>query len=87
MPDYRVRIPRKAQKQINFFPASVQDRLEAAIKELSHDPRPPRSSRKLAGAEDEWRLRVGDYRTIYAVDDEEREVIVLEVFHRQRDYR
>ena len=87
MPDYRVSIPRKTQKQINRFPASVRDRLEAAIRELADGPRPRRRSRKLSGAEDEWRLRVGDYRVIYAVDDEEREIIILEVFHRQRGYR
>ena len=41
--------------------------------DLAHDPRPRRRSRKLSGSEDEWRLRVGDYRAIYAVDDEGRE--------------
>jgi mRNA interferase RelE/StbE len=85
-PEYRVSIARKAQKQLARFPASAQGRLEAAIMDLAHDPRPRRKSRKLSGSEDEWRLRVGDYRAVYAVDDEGREVVVLEVFHRQRGY-
>ncbi len=84
-PEYRVSIARKTQKQLARFPVSVQGRLEAAIRDLAHDPR-RRRSRKLSGSEDEWRLRVGDYRAIYAVDDEGREVLVLEVFHRQRGY-
>lgn len=52
---------------------------------LSKDPR-PRNSRKLEGREG-YRLRIGDYRVLYRVDDETQGVLVAEIWHRQRDYR
>lgn len=84
---YRVSLSRAAEKYLRRrVPPVHARRIREAIDGLTEDPWPQRRSRKLSGAEDEWRLRVGDYRAIYAVDDEEREVLVLEVFHRQRGY-
>jgi len=57
----------------------------AAIDALAQDPR-PRGSAKLAGRDD-CRLRVGDYRIVYAVDDSERLVIVARIAHRREVYR
>ena len=56
-----------------------------AIDELAENPR-PRNSRKLRGKEG-WRIRVGDYRVIYEIDDEAQEVLVLDVGHRRDVYR
>jgi len=56
-----------------------------AIDELAEDPR-PRNSRKLRGKEG-WRIRVGDYRAIYEIDDEAREVLILDIGHRRNIYR
>lgn len=52
---------------------------------LAEDPRPPGSS-KLRGRE-EWRIRTGDYREIYEIDDEAREVLVIDIGHRRDVYR
>lgn len=57
------------------------------VEDLAGEPRPSRHSRKLQGGDDLRRLRVGDYRVIYEVRDDRDEVLVLEVWHRQRDYR
>ncbi len=65
---YAVIIQRRAQKQIVRFPTSIQDRLERALKALAVDPRPP-GNRRFQGREG-WRIRVGDYRVIYEIDDE-----------------
>ncbi len=56
-----------------------------AIDELAENPR-PRNSRKLRGKEG-WRIRIGDYRAIYEIDDEAREVLVLDIGHRRDIYR
>jgi mRNA interferase RelE/StbE len=56
-----------------------------AIDGLAVNPRPP-GAVKLAGRDD-FRVRVGDYRVVYAVDDSERLVIVARVAHRREVYR
>jgi mRNA interferase RelE/StbE len=60
------------------------ERVIAAIRELVHAPRPP-GARKLSGRES-YRIRIGDYRVIYLVDDEELIVTVLGVGHRREIY-
>ncbi|MBX6765512.1 MAG: type II toxin-antitoxin system RelE/ParE family toxin [Rubrobacteraceae bacterium] len=62
------------------------ERIREAIDRLAEDPRPHPQSKQLAGREGR-RLRVGNYRVLYEVDDEEREVRILEVWPRQQDYR
>ncbi len=84
---YTVRVPRKTQKQIARLPAEVRDRIDAAVHNLELEPRSP-GCRKLGGREEsEWRIRVGNYRIVYEIRDDSREVLVLEVWHRQRGYR
>jgi mRNA interferase RelE/StbE len=82
---YSVIVQRRAQKRIARFPTNIQDRIERGLQALSDEPRPP-GSRKLRGKEG-WRIRVGDYRAIYEIDDEAREVIVVDVGHRRDIYR
>ncbi len=71
---YRVFLHPSARRQLDALPAAVRPRIEETIRALADDPR-PRGCRKLTGAES-WRVRVGDYRIIYEVDDEERRVSV-----------
>jgi mRNA interferase RelE/StbE len=82
---YEVIVERKARKAIARLPQAVYDRVMTAIENLAEDPR-PRQSRQLQGSPAR-RLRVGDYRVIYDVDDDHLEVFVAEVWHRQRGYR
>ena len=82
---YSVGVQRRAQKQIARLPATTQDRIEDALQSLANDPR-PRSSRKLRGREG-VRLRVGDYRVIYEVDDGRRTITILQIGHRRDVYR
>lgn len=82
---YSVIVQRRAQKQIARFPTETQDRIEESLQALSKEPRPP-GSRKLQGREG-WRLRVGDYRAIYEIDDTAREVLVVALGHRKDVYR
>ena len=65
--------------------AALLDRLLAATEKLAADPRPP-GCRKLAGTADRYRIRVGDYRIIYRVDDGKVTVLVLLIGHRREVY-
>jgi len=82
---YSLSIPRSVNKRMERLPAEVYDRLDGAILALADEPRPP-GCVKLKGRED-WRIRVGDYRIVYSIDDEQRIVEVLNVTHRRDVYR
>ncbi len=82
---YSVGVERRAQKQIARLSTVMRDRVEAALRALADDPR-PRGTRELQGREGR-RLRVGDYRVVYEVDDDQRVVTVLQVAHRRNVYR
>jgi mRNA interferase RelE/StbE len=64
----------------------MQRRVLRALAALETNPRPPQS-RKLAGHENLWRLRVGDWRIIYTIEDERLIVIIVGVGHRGDVYR
>ncbi|MDQ3638960.1 MAG: type II toxin-antitoxin system RelE/ParE family toxin [Actinomycetota bacterium] len=82
---YSLSIPRSVNKRMERLPAEVYDRLDSAILALADEPRPA-GCVKLKGRED-WRIRVGDYRIVYGIDDEQRIVEVLNVAHRRDVYR
>ncbi len=85
---YRVKTAsRRVEKEISDLPHPVIQRVVQAIRELAEDPH-PRGARKLAGEmRGAWRIRVGDYRIFYDVNDDDRVVIVLAVLHRREAYR
>ena len=65
--------------------SKLKARLDEAIESLADDPRPP-GCRKLAGTSDRYRVRVGDYRIIYRIDDGKVTVLVLVIGHRREVY-
>ena len=82
---YEVRLHPEAARAFRRLRGTVRDRIENAIDGLATDPR-PRGAAKLAGRDD-FRIRVGDYRIVYAVDDAERLVLVARIAHRREVYR
>ena len=82
---YTVVIIRPAQKEVRALDPAVRVRILKALRALADEPRPP-GCRKLVGAQNRWRVHVGDYRVIYTVDDAGREVEVVAVRHRGRAY-
>ena len=83
---YRVDLSPAAARELRRLPPGDAARLRRPILALGVDPRPPGVTR-LTGS-DWWRLRVGDLRVIYAIDDDRRLVIVLEAARRNdRAYR
>ncbi len=75
-----------ARRDLRKLPSDVHDRIEATMSLLESNPRPP-GCRKLVGFKNEWRLRVGDYRVLYIIDDDQSLVIVARVAHRREAYR
>lgn len=82
---YRLSILPRAQKELAQVPHDTYERIVAAIRKLSEEPRPP-GCRKLSGREG-WRIRVGDYRVLYGIDERERAVTVQHIGHRRDVYR
>ncbi len=64
----------------------VQRRIREALLALETDPRPTGAA-KLSGERNRWRVRVGDYRILYEVDDALQQVLVLRIAHRRDVYR
>ncbi len=85
MAEYEVTLASSAEREIKALPKSVQRRVEKMIDSLRINPR-PRGAIKLKGREGIYRIRVGDYRIIYTVNDEKRLVDVSYVRHRSRAY-
>jgi len=85
MPAYRVEVQRSAERDLDRLSATLFDRISARLIALAEEPRPP-GAEKLAGLE-AFRVRVGDYRIVYEVDDSARVVFVTRVRHRREVYR
>ena len=83
---YALIIARRAQKQIESLDPSFQRRVDAKILSLAGNPRPP-GVEKLVGAENVYRVRVGDWRIVYQIRDRELIVLVVRVGHRREVYR
>ena len=86
MARYRVLFKPSADKALRKLPVSVQKRIVAAVDGLEDNPRPP-DAVKLTGERDLWRIRVGDYRVIYSIDDKRLIVLVVRIAHRKDVYR
>ncbi len=86
MASYKVVFKPSVEKDLRTLPKSVIERVFRRIELLGSNPF-PRQSMKLAGAEQLYRVRVGDYRIVYGVDKKAKQVLVHYVRHRQDVYR
>jgi mRNA interferase RelE/StbE len=82
---YRLLIKPSAVKELEALPAKDRRRIVPRIEGPASEPRPP-GCEKLSGLE-QYRVRQGDYRVVYGVDDEARVVIVVKIGHRRDVYR
>ncbi|MGC1274568.1 MAG: type II toxin-antitoxin system RelE/ParE family toxin [Planctomycetaceae bacterium] len=86
MDDYEIVFTRAARKELESLDASFVARIFEKIIALARGPR-PRGVKKLQGSETLYRLRIGDYRVVYEVDDKARRVDINAVRHRRDAYR
>lgn len=82
---YRVVMSPAADRAVAQLPKEVRRRIAERLAALSDNPRPP-GSIKLAG-QDSYRIRVGDYRIIYTINDQQLLIVVIDVGHRRDVYR
>jgi mRNA interferase RelE/StbE len=83
---YKVILGSPVRKDLDNLQSAVYQRILAALQDLADNPR-PRGCVKLVTGVGEYRLRVGDYRVLYDVDDRDHTVTVLRVKHRSKVYR
>ncbi len=83
---YRVTLAPSAARQLRKLEPLARRRVQAALELLARDPRPPKAARLVGGA-GEWRVRTGDYRIVYEIDEGVLLVLVLAIGHLREVYR
>ncbi|MBI5711989.1 MAG: type II toxin-antitoxin system RelE/ParE family toxin [Chloroflexi bacterium] len=85
MADYSITFTRSARKEIEALEEKIVKRILPDIESLAKTPR-PKGCKKLKGAKDLWRIRIGDYRVVYHIYDDKKMVDVTVVRHRRKAY-
>lgn len=85
MAEYRVALTTSAERELRRLTGPLVARLMTRLERLAADPRPA-GCRKLQGGDREWRIRVGDYRIIYEINDRACTVDVTRIAHRRNVY-
>ena len=86
MADYVITFARSARRELELLDRQIGQRVLAKIEGLRSNPRPA-GAVKLAGTANFWRIRMGDWRVIYEIDDTRRLVDVARIRHRSDAYR
>jgi len=82
---YSVEVKPSARKELERLPEGLIARIFPRLEMLGDEPRPP-GCKKLKGGQQEWRIRVGDYRVVYTIDDARSRVSVMRIRHRSEVY-
>jgi len=82
---YSVELKPSARKELERLPTKLIERIFPRLEGLEVEPRPA-GCKKLKGGRDEWRIRVGDWRVVYTVDDAKLKVSVTRIRHRSEVY-
>ncbi len=82
---YAVDLKPSVRKELERLPATLIERIFPKMEALGVEPRPV-GCKKLKGGQQEWRIRVGDYRVVYTIDDSKLRVSVTRIRHRSEVY-
>jgi mRNA interferase RelE/StbE len=82
---YSLEIKQSAQKELDALDDGLFSRIDRKILALADNPRPA-GCKKLKGYKDQWRVRVGDWRVLYIIDDAQKMVAITRVAHRREAY-
>ena len=82
---YRVTLSPMAARQLRKLDAQARRRIQAVLDLLAEQPRPPAATRLVGGA-GEWRVRTGDYRVVYEIENDQLLILVLRIGHRREVY-
>ncbi|MFL7840069.1 MAG: type II toxin-antitoxin system RelE family toxin [Candidatus Promineifilaceae bacterium] len=83
---YRVTLTATAVKERKRIDPVVRNRIDQVLIGLQSEPRPS-GVKKLSGRQQEWRVRVGDYRILFEIDDDEQLITIWRIAHRRDVYR
>jgi mRNA interferase RelE/StbE len=83
---YEVYLERAAENDLKRLPTTTFQRIIPQIRALAENPRPS-GCRKLAGSKNDLRIRVGDHRVLYEIDEKVKAVRIMRVRHRREVYR
>ena len=83
---YEVYLERAAENDLKRLPTTTFQRIIPQIRALAENPRPS-GCRKLAGSKNDWRIRIGDHRVLYEIDEKVKAVRIMRVRHRREAYR
>ena len=83
---YEVLLESRAERDLKKLPGEVFHRIIPPLKSLADIPK-PKGARKISGSKNDWRLRIGDYRVIYEIDERAKCVKVMRIRHRREAYR
>ena len=89
---YKIVVTESAAKELKRIPAKMQDRIFEKIEDLAEEPK-PHSHKKLknfdmpgSDQDDYYRIRVGDYRVIYTIENEQITIFIMKIAHRKDVY-
>ena len=85
MGNYSVQLKTSARKELEALPDNVLARVIQKIESLGSAPRPA-GCKKLKGYKDQWRIRIGEWRVVYTIDDAVRLISITRVAHRREVY-
>ena len=83
---YEVHLERAVENDLKRLPTTTFHRIILQIKALAENPRPS-GCLKLTGSKNDWRIRIGDYRVLYEIDEKAKAVRIMRVRHRREVYR
>jgi mRNA interferase RelE/StbE len=83
---YRITMTATAVKERERLDVTMRTRVDQAVRNLRDTPRPP-GVKKLSGSQQDWRIRVGDYRVLYEIDDRAGVITIWRIAHRRQVYR
>ena len=86
MAKYSLEIKPSAQKELDPLDDAVYTRIDRKILALADNPRPA-GCKKLSGYKDHWRVRVGDWRVLYTIDDQAKLINITRIAHRREVYQ
>ena len=86
MASYDVELTSSAERELKMLSGQLITRMVPRLEDLASNPRPP-GCKKLRGGDNEWRIRVGDYRLVYTIDDAKLLVEVTRIGHRSEVYK
>ena len=83
---YEVYVERSTENDLKRLPPTIFHRIISQVKILARNPRPA-GCRKITGSKNDWRIRIGDFRIIYEIDEKAKAVRIMRVRHRREVYR